>query len=206
MIPGIVFPTFTSLNVASISFSFEGSAGIAGKKFLRLAEDVDSLEEPLTRSVRDVVIPSIMMNFRKYGRPRWAPILPETAAQKGGSFVPLVRDGSLKATMGSLDIWRIDNEKALIPNLPADVWYGVVHQTGASFSGSKGASGGTVRIVGLGSSSRTAQVTDTSGGGEIPARPFAVIQPEDEEAIEEIFNEWLGERINAAGLGPSRSI
>lgn len=38
-------------------------------------------------------------------------------------------------------------------------------------------------------------VIHQDGGGFIPARPFMVIQPEDEEAIEGVFADWLDERI-----------
>jgi phage gpG-like protein len=34
----------------------------------------------------------------------------------------------------------------------------------------------------------------------IPARPFVLFQPEDEEAIERVFSDWLDERIARAGF------
>jgi len=49
--------------------------------------------------------------------------------------------------------------------------------------------------------------TDYGGfheGGTInmPARPFLMFQPEDEDAIEEIFHKWLDVRFIAAGFTP----
>lgn len=38
------------------------------------------------------------------------------------------------------------------------------------------------------------------GGGIVPARPFALVQEEDVDAIEEVFAEWLHERAVARGL------
>jgi phage gpG-like protein len=205
VVSGLAFPTFTSSNVVSMSFSFEGSAGIAARRVDKLGLDIRSFKVPLTRSVREVVIPSIQINFHKHGRPPWPPLAEETAMQKGHAR-PLLLTGALQGTMKQIGIWHIDREKALIPNLPENVWYGVIHQTGADFGG--GSSSATIRIRNplTGAITETKGPAAASGGGSIPARPFAVIQPEDEEKIQEVFSDWLGERIAAAGLGPSRSL
>jgi len=54
----------------------------------------------------------------------------------------------------------------------------------------------------------------TAGGVEartettfvIPARPFILIQTEDEELISDIFIEWLEGKVNEAGRGWERNV
>jgi phage gpG-like protein len=203
-VTGLVFPNFSPRNVASIEMYWE-NMGIAARRVDKLGLDIRSFKVPLTRSIKEVVIPSIQINFHKHGRPRWAPLSEDTELKKGHA-IPLHLTGALRGVMAQIGIWHIDREKALIPSLPGHVWYGGIHQSGASFGGS-----GMVSVTRIGLGRRPAETitSDISGvggglgGGDIPARPFAVIQKEDEERIEQIFGDWLGERINAAGLGPA---
>lgn len=191
-VSGLAFPYFSSGlfggNVTTLEMYFEGM-GIAARRVDKLGLDIRSFKVPLKRAVQQVVIPSIQMNFHKHGRPRWTPLASSTVDQKGHA-VPLFLTGALRSTMKQIGIWHIDTEKALITDLPEKVWYGVIHQAGASGHRYKSFHDEVVdRYVNIGQS------------GAIPARPFAMIQPEDEEAIEQVFVEWLNERIAAAGLG-----
>lgn len=196
-VSGLRFPTFTSNNVSTMTFSFEGSMGIAARRVDKLGLDIRSFKEPLKRAVKEVIIPSIQMNFHKFGRPRWAPLSDETESRKGHAR-PLHLTGALRSTMKQIGIWHIDQEKALIPNLPDRIWYGVIHQTGIGDPGAE-ADMWFDPVV-----NKMVNVGDSGDGRNIPARPFAVIQPEDEENIERVFGEWLEMRIERAGLGPAR--
>jgi phage gpG-like protein len=147
--------------------------------------------------VRQVVIPSIKENFAVGGRPPWAPLEASTVQQKRGNTQPLVRTGKLRRNMGYMSIWHIDAEKAFIADLPPRIWYGKVHQAGATFS-SHSKAFKAVHISYLGRP--LGRPDKASSGGVIPARPFVVVQPEDVQAIEEVFERWLEERIVKAGL------
>src|SRR5690348_15723687 len=88
------------------------------------------------------MIPSIRRNFDAGGRPRWTPLSENTiAARAAAGFGPkpiLVRTGLLRRTMGQQNIWTVDREKAYIQDLPDKIWYGKVHQAGATFRAGSG--------------------------------------------------------------------
>jgi phage gpG-like protein len=71
--------------------------------------------------------------------------------------------------MSQQNIWTVTDEHAVIENLPSHSWYGIIHQ------------GGNRKTV------------------TIPARPFALIQAEDQDKIVEVFDRWLAERAARAG-------
>lgn len=121
---------------------------------------IRSFREPLTRSIREVVAPSMRENFDTAGRGTWEPLMPSTQAQKGGGSI-LVETGLLSRVAGQLNIWSIDRESATLGSLPR-AGYGTYHQYG------------TVNMV---------------------ARPWAVIWPDDADAVERIFEEWIEERL-----------
>jgi len=170
----------------SITVHFEPSVGILARKVDKLGQDIRSFREPLMRSVREVVIPSIQMNFAKSGRPRWADLSEDTWKQKRAGSKILVETGNLRNGMKALSLWHIDKEKALIADLPQSIWYGKVHQSG--YGGAEmfhdPVTGSTVNV----------------GGSGAPARPFIMLQSEDVEKIDVIFNEWLEMRIQRAGF------
>lgn len=182
--------------VSSLSIEMEPSVGILARKVDKLGLDIRSFKEPLTRAVKQVMIPSIRQNFIQQGRPdRWQRLADATVARKGFKDI-LIHTGELYKQMGYQKIWHIDREKALIPDLPEKVWYGKVHQAGAEGISQTF----TVKNVGL-SASSSYDVGGFETSGEIPQRRFVMLHPEDEDAIEQIFDEWLGERIMKAGLG-----
>ena len=164
------FPDIGSLRVGMTSrMDFQPSPAIIAAGLLKMADDVSSAREPLTKAVKEVMIPSFQKNFDSGGRPGWQPLADYTVEVRGSATPILVRSGALQRTMGQMGIWTITDQHAVIERLPENVWYGNIHQSG----------------------SRKKTV--------IPARPFALIQPEDEEKIVEIFDEWLGERAAKAG-------
>lgn len=194
-------PSLNSSRVSSLSMTFEPSIGIMARRVDKLGLDIRSFREPLHRAVKEVVIPSIAMNFAKHGRPRWAPLAEATINQrhsKGTGARILDRTGLLRRTMGQLNVWHIDTEKALIANLPSKIWYGVVHQKGV---GDPNALADMWYDPVL---QREVNVGEGAGQINIPARPFVMIQPEDENKIDAIFSEWLAERVMAAGFGYPR--
>lgn len=164
------FPNLGGLRVGMTTrMDFQPSPAIIAADLHRMAGDVGSFKEPLTRAVKEVMIPSFQQNFSQGGRPAWQPLAEYTVQVRGSASPVLIRSGRLQRTMGRVNIWTITDQHAVIERLPQDVWYGNIHQ-----------SGNRKKMV-------------------IPARPFALIQPEDEEKIVQIFDEWLGERAAKAG-------
>lgn len=166
----MAFPDMGGLRIGMTTrMEFQPSPAIIAASLLQMSEGVSSFKEPLTRAVKEVMIPSFQKNFNTGGRPAWEPLAEYTVEVRGSASPILVRSGRLQRTMGRVGIWTITDAHAVIEGLPADVWYGHVHQAGSR--------------------------KNTT----IPARPFALIQPEDEEAIVRIFDEWLGEHAAKAG-------
>lgn len=189
----------------SFQFDFIPSIGIFAGKIDKLGVDIRSFREPLTRAVKEVMIPSIAANFEYGGRPPWPPLADATWATRGAlgwsGGGPLMLSGDLYKTMQQLNIWTITQQSATIRDIPQKVWYGKVHQAGAG-----GGGGGSVRKItmsGRSARKKGALYQNLGSGGDsgrgyvnIPARPFVLIQPEDHEAIIEIFEDWLQDRVN----------
>lgn len=187
----IITPALTQHKV-TVDLKFEPSVGILARKVKKFGADIRSFREPLKQAVKDVVIPSIRTNFDVEGRPPWAPLAEGTVRTRGSSGPILNRTGNLKRVATQLNIWTIDTEKAMITDLPQKAWYGKVHQAGnATTSVTPGARN---PLTGR----RGPDIVESSGG--VPARPFVVLQDEDMEAIEEVFVEWVADRIARAGL------
>jgi phage gpG-like protein len=191
----IVSEALTQRNV-KVDMHFEPSLGILARRFDTLGRNIRSFREPLRRSVLKVVIPSIRTNFEVGGRPKWRDLTANTlAARKYEGYGPtpiLVRSGMLRRVATQLNIWTIDAEKAMITDLPQKAWYGKVHQAGA---------GATTTFTVTNTSTGIEETFEEEGEGGIPARPFVVLQPDDIDDIEEVFMDWLEEKIAMAGLG-----
>lgn len=103
-----------------------------------LANDLDefasygikSFREPLTQSVRNVIIPSIRKNFEAEGRPAWRPLAPATVADRGASGPILDRKGRLKKVATQFNIWSYTRDSATITGLDSRVKYATFHQSG----------------------------------------------------------------------------
>ena len=160
----------------SVEYSFRPSPLILAGEMETFGLNVRSLREPLTRAVKQVMIPSMQANFDQGGRPAWQPISEATELIKfslGYDSGTLIRTGTLKRNMGYFSMWNVNSTQASIDDLPDRIGYGSVHQAG-SHSGA-------------------------GRGSNIPARPFAVIQDDYEDKIQEVFAKWLSERQEAAG-------
>lgn len=150
-------------------YDFTPAPAIIAASVNKLGMDIRSFREPLKRAIREVMIPSFQKNFAAGGRPAWEPLSEVTVEMRGSGTPILVRSGRLRRTMGQQNIWTVTSEHAVIQGMPAHSWYGIIHQSG----------------------NRTNTIT--------PARPFALIQPEDHDKIVEVFDRWLGERATAVG-------
>ena len=148
-----------------LSFSFMGLDD-AKSAAKSLGVDLRSMREPLKRAVKDVMLPSFHQNFDSEGRPSWAP-----AARSYGHSL-LHDSGRLENGATVLGNWDFDKERAQLnpASLVSRVGVKIIHQTGFSRKTRKGVH-------------------------TIPARPFIMMQAEDEEKIKEIFDAWLNERV-----------
>jgi phage gpG-like protein len=145
-----------------LDFDWDPLPTIVAAEYDTLGGLVKSFEEPLKRSVREVMAPSLGTNFNVGGRPSWQPLANTTVLIKGGGRT-LIRTGALAGSAADPSIWDISSDQAAINSVPQD--YGLMHQTGTR---------------------------------RMPAREWAVIQDEDAVKVEEVFDEWLLEEIEAA--------
>jgi phage gpG-like protein len=100
--------------------------------------------------------------------------------------------------MQQLNIWTITTDKASIQTLPDKIWYGYVHQAGTGNAGTAAeASGGTAEGFQKMMDDVLSGSFGTERGMNIPARPFAMIQTEDMDAIQTEWEIWLNERVVA---------
>lgn len=165
---------------------FEPSIGLVAGRIDKLGLDIRSFREPLKRAIKDVMIPSISKNFDVGGRPAWAPLSDFTLLNRqvaGTGTKILDATGKLKRVATQQNIWDISLVAAVIRDIPEKAWYGKVHQGGLNKDIS-------IKLAGK------KQTIKTQAQGGIPARPFFVIQDEDEDEIELVFITWLQERID----------
>ncbi|MBN1104749.1 MAG: phage virion morphogenesis protein [Deltaproteobacteria bacterium] len=135
---------------------------------------------PFMKTVAQIGRTSVVRNFEKGGRPKWPALKPSTLKKKKGGRV-LVTQGFAGGLMGSIT-GKAYSDRA---EIGTNKIYGAVHQFGAkkgSFgkvtvarkAGSAGRSGGTLY-------SKPWQMNVP--WGDIPARPFLVLQDEDIDEI-----------------------
>jgi phage gpG-like protein len=198
------------LHSVMLAWDFKPSIGIVAKAIDRLGVDIRSFREPLTRAIKQVMIPSFQANFDAGGRPdSWAELSEYSIKRRNGSSSPiLVRTGNLRSVMRTLKIWTITPAAATIKSLPANVWYGNLMQAG--FGGFGEHLQAATKSVGQGASAREKvgeaySIMDTAKSARdqakvfIPARPFVLLQDDDRDEIQQIFYLWLRERVAAVG-------
>lgn len=152
-----------------INFLFTPPIGAMLASFDAFGSALQDFEEPLKRSVKEVLMPSIAQNFDAGGRPPWEPNAEGTVRVKGHNTV-LVNSGDLQAAAQSYDIWAFSRDSASVETLPQRVWYGIVQQNGGP----------------------------PGRANFIPARPFIQAAEEDLDEIVDIFEEWGGEMFEAS--------
>lgn len=203
---GLKFTNINRGNAAAGGFTidFDPSIAILAGRYNTLGIEIQKFKTPLERSVKQVMIPSIATNFHKHGRPRWAELSEETIRVRNGDSRILNRTGQLLSVATSQSIWTITDKSATVRSLPG-AEYGGIHQSGATLAARGGSAltlGGSGRWVkGKGGIKKFVPSSGTkkkSYGGSIPARPFLVIQPGDQEKIDEVFSKWLRQITNLA--------
>jgi phage gpG-like protein len=205
---------------AITGFEFKPSLGIVAKDIDRFGIDIRSMREPLTRAVRDVMVPSIRTNFDVGGRPKWDPLAESTVVKRNFQAVPiLIRKGTLRRAVTTISVWTITQVAATIKDIPDRAWYGKVHQAGHEGSSTNAGKWfapyqkKAAEVLGPGASKK--EINDFAfkifdkrqqkhgpaprGSAEIPARPFALFQEEDLDDIQDIFGDWLEERARKVG-------
>lgn len=169
------------------------------------AELANGFVEPLTKAIREVMMPSIQQNFASGGRPAWEPLSESTLEIRRrfgvGGTRTLYVTGRLENVASSFEIWTITRAFATIRDLPPSVWYGKIHQAGYEGQNSMkrrlrktgGDVGAAHESLMADQISAMRSGTTLGGGGvaAIPARPFIVFQPEDEDEITQIFIDWM---------------
>lgn len=108
-------------------------------------------------------------SFRKNFDNEGRPGWPPAARDYGHSL--LNDTGKLKSSATTIAIWDITRQDARINpgNLTSRVGFKAMHQSGAK----------------------------TGKNRSFPARPFIMMQKEDEVEIENVFTDWMEERVNA---------
>lgn len=198
----------TSSMAPQLELDFEPSVIITTGRINKMGASFRSFREPLTDAIRKVMMPSIWENFESGGRPKWAPLSEATLLIRrrwGYSGTdPLTWTGRLSEVAASFEIWTITQSFATIQSLPAEVWYGKIHQVGYEGAGGKksGVSKGKRDKTSLYAKQRAMLRGEISvergGAASIPARPFIMFQEEDVDSIHEIFDEWLAKKIGDA--------
>lgn len=188
-------------SLVDIGYEFKPTLAMSAKAFDTLDLDIRSFREPLKRSIQRVVAPSIQKNFLAGGRPEgWQPLSQATLQIKANDprtrypvEDPLLRSGLLYKTMGQYNIWSVTQTQAAILNLPDKIWYGKLHQSG--YGQATASAAGATSAEGF-----KAMMEAVIGGGMkawAPARPFAMIQEQDLDAIQAEFEIWMNERVIA---------
>lgn len=178
-----------------ISIDMIPSPVIIVAAFDKLGLDIRSFKEPLTRSIKNVLAPSIRQNFEVGGRPEWQELSEATTRQKPShKSEPLIRDGALKRRASSVQTWDIDGmDGTAVLKVGDDVWYGIVHQEGSGES----FEGGVLDRSGGGVATTKVAIFG-SGRGYVPQRVWALFQDEDVDEVEKVFEEWMQERVEAS--------
>jgi phage gpG-like protein len=197
-------PSGLGLDSGLVHMDFIPSVGIVAASYFAFAGKAKMYREPLTRAVKDVMIPSIQKNFDSEGRPAWASLDADTIFRKSEEFADMrilhrTRGaGALSYAATRQARWKITSTWAAFTNLPPSKWYGIVHQTGGSRSATT--SGGSLE-------ERIARGIAEGPGASfhdwiLPARPFVMFQTEDGPAIEAVFDVWLHEMAAETGWRP----
>lgn len=168
----------------SLSITVTPSPLIVAMDLQSYGNSIRSFHEPLKRAIQQVAIPSFRKNFDVGGRPPWPSLAEytqnEREAQGYGRDRPiLVRTGRLKRVATQFNIWRIEGGyrssrgRAYVQGLPG-AEYGAFHQAAGGVAGRMSPAG----LI----------------SGDIPQRPFLILQPEDRKKIEQVFEKWHDER------------
>lgn len=170
-------PNFRSVKGFPIQIDarpFMRDADLLSKSTFVMAARLGDMTEPLTLSVRKVIIPSMEYNFFAQGRPKWAELSPEWKEYKlslpiSMNYLTLLFTHKLVTTVMGKVYWRITKTSADMEALDGRVPYAKYHQSGT----------------------RT-----------MPQRQFAILQLQDIENIAVIFDDWIRRTIYSRDFWP----
>lgn len=148
-----------------MQFRFHPSVGLSARRLDRLGLDIRSMREPLKRSIQQVLAPSFRKNFEVGGRPESWEPLSDFAVEMRGSSEPILVRSGLL--------------KRTIQQL--NIW---------TIDREKAALLDLPNKVWYGKLQQAGRDDQ-----QLPARPFVMIQDEDYDKIERVFQVWLAERI-----------
>lgn len=143
---------------------------IIAAQMVAWAHNVSTFRVPLKEAVDKVMAPSFRKNFEVGGRPSWEPLSEATIGRRESEGFEAT---PVLVRSGTLKGVAGD------PN----IW--TVGDEEAYVSDLRNAAYGGVH---------------QSGGGDVPARPWALIQDEDVDAVEEVFVEWFSKHMDHAGF------
>jgi phage virion morphogenesis protein len=181
---------------------------VAGTAFVEIETDdrvspyLDAIRQrmgrlqPAMSLIGEIVRTSIVRNFEKEGRPtQWTALSAVTEKIRKGAHPILRRQGFAGGLMGSINVRATDDHVIIGTNKK----YAAVHQFGAK----KGAFGTVeaqvkehVRRLKRGKKTKQVRVKAHTRKmllpwGNIPARPFMAVQPEDWDEIRETLSDYL---------------
>jgi phage gpG-like protein len=157
----------------------QGLAGL-GRQLSRFAGDIRSTREPIDQAIEEVIIPRVKLNFegQESAGEDWADInsatyfMPYRRNHPNGNRAPLLRvGGTMYNAVTAKERWSVTgqgDETSAVAQYPSFVPYAEPHERG---------------------------FTSLLTGGWVPARPYFVINQQDQEDIETIFNNWLTEQF-----------
>ncbi len=95
-----------------------------------MASKLGNMKEPLNKSIDDVIIQSIALNFAFGGRPRWKKLSYERLMARRSMDPILIDTTKLVQAATSKMIWRVTNTEASMDFLDSRVPYAKYHQEG----------------------------------------------------------------------------
>lgn len=164
-----------------LRFGIEDSAGKIQRLLVKYRKSIQNME-PVMHRIGEIVRASVRKNFDVGGRPEWQPLKPSTLSRRKGD-APLVVRGDHGGLKGSIGFRAADTSVVVY----ADKVYAKTHQQGAK----KGEFGHIEVVIPRhrrqigGRIHRVRRYTRKIfvPWGDIPARPFMKIQPEDIQHI-----------------------
>lgn len=148
-----------------MQFTFRPSLGLSARRLDRLGLDIRSMREPLKRSIQQVLAPSFRANFVAGGRPIPWEPLADFTVEQRGNSEPILVRSGL--------LMRTISQLS--------IWSIDMH---------KAALLDLPRKIWYGKLQQAGRDDQN-----LPARPFVMIQDDDYDKIERVFQVWLAERI-----------
>lgn len=152
---------------------FERDVDLLSRNVFLMARRLGDMSEPLRKSVKDVIIPTIEYAFYSNGYGKWAPLNKEWKAYKlsvsQANYLTLMFTHELRKKATGNMIWRITKTQADMELLDTRIPYAKYHQTGTR---------------------------------RMPKREFAVLQLQDVKNIVVIFDDWLRKQMYSKDFWP----